>query len=121
MTRIILSFVFTLFLSPLYAQQGAEDISGVWQTGKHNTLIEIDTGKAPIMGTVVSTDAPDGEVGKVIVSEFEENEGSWRVTIYSPERDKHYPAEIYAKADVLHIKVKVGFFSREIEWLRHTK
>ena len=43
---------------------------------------------------------------------------SWHVTIFAPERDKHFPAILTANGDVLEIEVDVGFFTKDVEWQR---
>jgi uncharacterized protein (DUF2147 family) len=112
--KSILSLILFLFVSSL----NAEEISGIWATGKHNTLVEIETHKQPIVGKVVKTDAEKGEIGTVILKKFSKVNDSWHVTIFAPERDKHFPAILTVNGDVLEIKVDVGFFTKDVEWQR---
>ena len=116
MNRITL-FLCALLVAPLSL---AGDISGVWKHAEEPGWIEIslDEGK----GTVVRNDKFPERVGREIVKELQADgskENLWRGQVYAEKLGEYKDAEISLKEpDLMQFKVKVGFMSRTIEWVR---
>ncbi len=116
MNRI--AFVFCAMLAAPLSLAG--DISGVWKHADEPGWIEIslDEGK----GTVVRNDKFPERVGREIVKELEADgskENLWQGQVYAEKLGEYKGAEIsLAEPDLMQFKVKVGFISRTIEWVR---
>jgi uncharacterized protein (DUF2147 family) len=98
----------------------AGDISGVWKHAEEPAWIEIrlDKGK----GTVRRNDKFPERVGREILKDLEADkseQGIWRGQVYAERLGEYKDAEIsMPEADRMNIKVKVGFISRSVEWVR---
>jgi hypothetical protein len=111
-------FVVAAFLAAPCAFAG--DISGFWKHAEEPGWIEInlDEGK----GTVVRNDKFPERVGREILKELvaeDPEQGPWQGQIYAEKLSEYKDAEItLAEPNRMAIKVKVGFMSRTIEWVR---
>ena len=111
-------FVVAAFLAVPCAFAG--DISGFWKHAEEPGWIEInlDEGK----GTVVRNDKFPERVGREILKELvaeDPEQGLWQGQIYAEKLGEYKDAEItLAEPNRMAIKVKVGFMSRTIEWVR---
>jgi len=111
-------FVVAAFLAAPCAFAG--DISGFWKHAEEPGWIEInlDEGK----GTVVRNDKFPERVGREILKELvadESNDNLWRGQVYAEKLGEYKDAEIsLSEPDLMQFKVKVGFISRTVEWVR---
>ncbi len=116
MSRIVF-FVCAILAAPL---SFADDISGLWKHADDPGWIEIrlDEGK----GTVVRNDKFPERVGREIVRELQADESKdnlWRGQVYAEKLGEYKDAEIsLSEPDLMQFKVKVGFISRTVEWVR---
>ncbi len=116
MIRSVLLAV-ALFASPLL---WAADISGFWKHADEPGWIEVslDEGK----GTVVRNDKFPERVGREILKDLVADsgeEGVWRGQVYAEKLGEYRDAQIsLPEPDLMKIKVKVGFMSRTVEWVR---
>ena len=107
----------TLLATPLAF---AGDISGFWKHAEEPGWIEIklDEGK----GTVVRNDKYPERVGREILKDLQADsseQGLWRGQVYAERLGEYKDAEItLPKPGQMEIKVKVGFMSRTVEWIR---
>ena len=98
----------------------AADINGVWKHADEPGWIEIrlDEGK----GIVVRNDKFPERVGREVLKDLttdDSEEGRWNGQIFAEKLGEYKDAEItLAEPDRMKIKVKVGFMSRTLEWLR---
>ena len=115
--RRILLVVFAVLLVP---QALAGDISGIWKHAEEPGWIEIslDQGK----GIVVRNDKFPERVGREILRELQADgsrDNVWKGQVYAEKLGEYKDAEIsLSKPDRMQFKVKVGFLSRTIEWVR---
>jgi len=116
MNRITL-FLCAMLVAPLSL---AGDISGVWKHADEPGWIEISLDEGS--GTVVRNDKFPERVGREIVKELqadESKENLWRGQVYAEKLGEYKDAEIsLPEPDIMQFKVKVGFMSRTIEWMR---
>ena len=116
MNRITL-FLCAMLVAPLSL---AGDISGVWKHADEPGWIEISLDEGS--GTVVRNDKFPERVGREIVKELqadESKENLWRGQVYAEKLGEYKDAEIsLSEPDIMQFKVKVGFMSRTIEWMR---
>jgi len=113
--RTLAIAVITLFSVSMYAQS---DISGTYVLGKKNTVVKIEQEETVFNGKIMSSDNPKAEIGKLMVKDLKVKKGKWKGKIYSPKRKEWYDAEFIPKENTLDVKIKVGFFSKTIEWVR---
>ena len=98
----------------------AEDIAGFWKHAEEPGWIEIrlDEGK----GTVVRNDRFPERVGREIVKDLaaDPSGGSlWRGLVFAERLGEYKDAEIsLPEPDRMRFKVKVGFMSRTVDWVR---
>ena len=116
MNRITL-FLCAMLVAPLSL---AGDISGVWKHADEPGWIEISLDEGS--GIVVRNDRFPERVGREIVKELqadESKENLWRGQVYAEKLGEYKDAEIsLSEPDIMQFKVKVGFMSRTIEWMR---
>ena len=116
MNRITL-FLCAMLVAPLSL---AGDISGVWKHADEPGWIEISLDKGE--GTVVRNDKFPERVGRQIIKELQADgskQNLWRGQVYAEKLGEYKDAEISLKEpDLMQFKVKVGFMSRTIEWVR---
>ena len=114
--RILLICTF-LLATPLAI---AYDISGFWKHPEAPAWIEISLEEGK--GTVMRNDKFPERVGREIVKELqadESKENLWRGQVYAEKLGEYKDAEIsLSEPDIMQFKVKVGFMSRTIEWVR---
>ena len=109
-----------MFFAPLAS---AESISGFWKHAEEPGWIEIrlDQGK----GTVVRNDKFPERVGREILKDLKAEDpekGPWRGQVYAERLGEYKDAEVsLPEPDRMNIKVKVGFISRTVEWIRAAK
>ena len=101
----------------------AQDISGLWKHADEPGWIEINLEEGS--GTVVRNDKYPERVGREIVKNLKA-EGSenklWLGEVYAEKLGEYKNAEIsLPQPDRMEFKVKVGFISRTIEWVRVDK
>jgi uncharacterized protein (DUF2147 family) len=98
----------------------AGDISGVWKHADEPGWIEISVEEGK--GTVVRNDKFPERVGREIVRELKADgskENLWQGQVYAEKLGEYKNAEIsLPEPDLMQFKVKVGFMSRTIEWVR---
>ena len=95
---------------------GQSNLTGTWDTGEENTVIEITELAGKKSGKIKSSDNPKATIGKVIVKDLKKNGSSWKGKIYAAKRQKWYDAVLTRKRNILEIEISVGFFSKTIEW-----
>ncbi|MCX2977133.1 DUF2147 domain-containing protein [Candidatus Marimicrobium litorale] len=111
-------FVLAAFLAAPYAFAG--DISGFWKHAYEPGWIEINLEEG--RGTVIRNDKFPERVGREIVKDLKADsseENLWLGQVYAEKLGEYKKAEIsLPKPDRMEFKVKVGFMSRTIEWVR---
>ena len=116
MKNIFLVIVLSLTGISVFAQS---DISGTWNTGEQNTVINIEQDNGIYIGKIISSDNPEVKTGILLVKELRQTKNTWKGKLYAPRRNEWYDADFVRKGDKLLIKISVGFFSKTIEWTRN--
>ena len=115
-TRILLTLAALLVTPWVFA----EDINGFWKHPEAPAWIEIslEEGKA----TVMRNDKFPERVGREVIKDLKADEaeaGLWHGQVYVERMDEYKQAKISQPAPGrMEFKVKVGFISRTIEWVR---
>ena len=115
--NLITILLLTLFNAASYAQSQS-DIAGEYVVGEQNTIVKIEPQEDFFSGKITSSDNPKAKIGNLMVKDLKEKKGKWKGKIYSPKRKEWYDAEFIPKENTLDVKIKVGFFSKTIEWER---
>ena len=116
MKNLFLAILMTLIGISVLAKS---DITGTWNTGDQNTIIEIEQQDGVYIGKIISSDNPKVKQGKVILKDVKPKKDSWTGKIYAPRRDEWYDAKISTSGNKLKLEMSVGFFSKTIEWTKH--
>lgn len=113
--NIFLVLIISLFSMNSYAQS---DLSGEWIVGEQNTVVKIEQQNGIYSGKIISSDNPKVKIGNLMVKELKETKDKWKGKAYSPKRKEWYDAEFIQKGNKLNIEIKVGFFSKTVEWTK---
>ena len=118
-TRVILAFA--VFSATPLAFAG--DINGFWKHPDAPAWIEISLEEGK--GTVVRNDKFPERVGREFIKDLradDSEENLWRGQVYAEKLGEYKKAEIsLPEPGRMEFKVKVGFISRTIEWVRVDK
>ena len=114
MKRFIL-LGFTVLFGTLWinAQSSPE---GKWNTGQHNTIVEISELDGEWKGKFVSSDNDRVEIGKIMLKDLKFEDGTWKGKIYSMRRESWFPAELKPEGNELNLEVFAGKRSRQVTW-----
>jgi uncharacterized protein (DUF2147 family) len=113
----IIVVLMIIFSTTGYAQSNA-GLTGEYIVGEQNTIVKIEQQDDVYSGKIMSSDNSNVKIGKLMVKDLEQTRGKWKGKVYAPKRKEWYDAEFILKENTLDIKIKVGFFSKTIEWLR---
>lgn len=113
--NIFLVLIISLFSMNVFAQS---DVSGEWIVGEKNTVIKIGQQNGIYSGKIISSDNPNVKIGKLMVKELKQTNGTWEGKVYSPKRKEWYDAEVTQEGNKLLIEISVGFFSKTVEWTK---
>jgi len=113
MKNALLILVLFLMGSKLLAQK---EIVGQWDTGKHNSVVEIYQCDDGYFGKIVSSDNTKAKAGMPIIKDLKYSNGKWSALLYAVKRGEWYDAEIVEKGNELEITVSVGLFFKTISW-----
>lgn len=96
------------------------DISGFWKHSESSAWIEIQLEEGS--GVVARNDKFPDRAGRMILKDLQANsakEGVWNGLIFVDRLREYKKATVsLPEADRMLIKVKVGFMSRTVEWVR---
>jgi hypothetical protein len=116
------AFMYVLGLLLVSPALIAADLSGFWQHEELPAWIEVRFEGGVGTGTVVRNDEYPERVGRVLLKELVPDEGeadTWRGKVYAERLEEYKDGEIsLPQANLMRIKVKVGFMSRTVEWNR---
>lgn len=108
-----------LLMAPLAM---AEGIAGFWKHAEEPGWIEISITEEMGKGVVVRNDVFPERVGREILKDLradDNQQGLWRGQIYAEKLGEYKDAEIsLSGSGEMKIKVKVGFMSRTVDWIR---
>jgi len=113
MKKIILVLIFCLTCSVVFAQG---DLTGTWDTRKHDTIVKIYEKDGQYFGKIISSDHPEVEIGKQVIKDFKQEDDEWKGKLYVLKQKKWFDAKMEIKKDKLKITISVGFFNKTIAW-----
>ena len=95
---------------------GQSNLTGTWDTGEDNTMIEITEIDGNPTGKIKSSDNPNATISNVILKDVKKKGEIWKGKIYAAKRQEWYDAEITQKGNLLEIEINVGFLSKTVVW-----
>lgn len=112
-TLITLCFLFSAL--NMHSQQS---LTGTWNTGQENTIIEITEINKVYSGKIISSDNDNAKIGNQLLKEVKLTGGKWKGKMYSPKKNKWFDAVLEEKDEQLQVTVKAGIMSKTLEWKR---
>lgn len=108
--------IFILFSA--FSMNAQHSISGIWNTGKGNTKIEIKEVNGIFEGKIASSDNSNAKIGTLLLKEIESvsEEGEWIGKLYAAKKGKWITAVLTEKGNRLLITIKVGQMVKKLEW-----
>ena len=97
---------------------GQSDIEGVWNTGRDNTLIDIQLEKSEWVGKIKSSDNERAVIGKIILKELNKEGKKWKGQLFVAKRQKWFDVELAPDGTTMKLVISAGFSKRNVEWLR---
>ncbi len=94
------------------------NLTGIWNTGNHDTMIKIEKSDDFFCGKIISSGNENAKPGTLIMKNVALKKGKWQGEMYSPQRGEWYDANIVPENNKLIITVSVGFFSKTVEWTK---
>ncbi len=114
--RVVLTLA-AMMAAPLAS---AGDINGIWKHAEGPGWIQISLEEGS--GSVLRNDKFPERVGREIVKGLEADESEeslWHGQVYAERLGEYKDAEIsLPEPDRMQFKVKVGFMSRTVDWMR---
>ena len=101
MKLLIISLLINLFIHP------TNDITGVWDANKDNTLVRIYENNNICYGEILSSDNATAKKGTIILKNLKFKSGKWIGEFYSIKFNKSFDAEIIVENNILKIKIQV--------------
>ena len=92
-------------------------ITGTWNTGKVNSIVEIYEDSGELFGKIISSDQPE-VVGKINLRNLENKGDHWEGELFVFKRRNWYDVTIHEENDTLYLVISVGFFEKEVQWPR---
>ena len=92
-------------------------ITGNWDTGKENSIVEIHENSGELFGKIISCDRAE-VVGKINLRNLEKKGDHWEGELYVFKRRSWYDVSIHEENDTLYLVISVGFFEKEVQWPR---
>jgi len=91
-------------------------LSGKWNTGSDNTIIEIYHKSDGYYGKIISSENREAKIGTDILQGFTYRNNRWQGKVFGPRRNQLMDATIEIKGDTMILKVGSGIMSRTLEW-----
>ena len=111
--KILITFC---MLFSAVAMDAQDSITGTWNMGQENTVVEITEANGMYGGNIVSSDNSKAKIGNQILKDIKPNGGKWKGKMYSPKKDKWFDAVLEPNGDQLLVTVKAGVMSKTLEW-----
>jgi len=108
-------FLLALFIS--FTAFGQNDIVGIWNTEKENSIVEIYEDSGELFGKIISSDRAE-VVGKVNLRNLQNKGDHWEGELFVFKRRSWYDVSIHEENDTLYLVISVGFFEKEVQWPR---
>jgi uncharacterized protein (DUF2147 family) len=115
--RFLLALLISLGSFSLMAQA---DLSGKWNTGEKNTIVQFEEVDGVFIGKIISSGNKKVEPGTLIIKEVVPEGDHWSGKIFSLKRKKWYDTEISSSGYSLSIVISVGYHEKTIRWTKES-
>lgn len=92
--------------------------TGVWNTGKENSKVEVMAVDGGFIGTLISSDNENARIGTQLLKDVKPDGNGWKGSLFSPRRGEWYDATLEMDGEVLVITIGSGFLSKTVKWKR---
>ena len=116
----ILTTILFWVMTPVMAAE-VDLLAGIWKQSGKDIWLEIKFDQAAGTGRVIRNDKRPESVGKPLLTELtsSSDEGKGEGLMYVPQTKSRHRATLrLAGAKGMTMKVKVGFMSKTVDWLR---
>lgn len=96
----------------------AQSIMGLWDTGKENTIIEINNVQGEYLGVIKSSSNNKVTIGKVIIKDLKKQNDKWAGKLFVFKKQRWYDVQITPRGTKLELKVYSGFLEKKFYWLK---
>ena len=110
--------IITIILFSAFTMNAQQAPTGIWNTGKDNTKIEIKEADGVYEGIILSSDNAKAPVGKQLLKDVKLVDGAWTGKLFAAKKGKWMDAVLEEKGKQLLITVSAGFMSKTVEWTR---
>ena len=114
MKNSFLVLVISFFSFALAAQA---DITGKWETGEDNTIVEITEKDGVYKGEIFSSDKEGEEIGRQMIKDVKLDKGKFKGKI-SPPGMGWKNVEFEREDNTLKVKVSVAFIKKKFKWTK---
>lgn len=118
MKTFIFSSILILSVMAISAQ---ESLTGTWNTGQENTIVEIAQTDGVFSGMIVSSDNANAKIGATMLRDLQVKGDKLSAEIFAAKKGKWFPATIKEEADKLNITIEAGMMKKTVEWTKATK
>lgn len=112
------TFLFFIILATTLTVNAQSPLEGHWNTGKENTVIDIQKVDEGFEGRIFSSDNPKAPQEKLIVKDVIKVGEAYEGKLYALKRGKWFDAVFSPKGEVLEIVVSAGFMKKTVEWTK---
>ena len=113
--KVLITLCIFLSVMTLSAQSS---ITGIWDTGKENTKIQITEVEGVMNATIYSSDNSKLEIGAPFLKEVMKDGDEWKGKLYSFKKRKWFQVTITEREEELQAKVKAGAMKKKLKWTR---
>lgn len=113
--KIAITFCFLLSALSMSAQQS---LTGIYNTGKDNTKIEMTEENGVYEGRIVSSDNANAKIGNQLIKDVKYVDGEWKGKMFAPKKKKWFDAVLKEKDNQLLVTVGSGWRSKTLEWTK---
>lgn len=92
-------------------------ITGTWNTGKENSIVEIYEDSGDLFGKIISSDRAE-VVGKINLRNLQNKGDHWEGELFVFKRTSWYDVSMHEENDTLYLVISIGFFEKEVQWPR---
>jgi uncharacterized protein (DUF2147 family) len=96
------------------------DLSGKWNTGEKNTIVQFEKLEGVFIGKIISSGNNKVKPGTLIMKDISPRGDRWYGKLYSLKRNKWYDTKISATGYSLNIVITVGYHEKTIRWTKES-
>ena len=115
MKKLAFTFCILFLAITMHAQAS---LSGIWNMGQDNTIIEITEVNGTYEGRIKSSENANAKIGNLILKDVKSIAGKWNGKLYSPKKKEWFDAVLKAEGKQLLVTIKSGRMNKTLEWAK---